>query len=143
MKIENRKFYVLVSLFIYIISLTQTAISSNDLEDKTLSGIAALIMGGLSILGGGVLEWLIWLANPLYFFSIFLFLKSKNSAKIFSIVSTAIALSFATWNEILASESARLGKIDSLGLGYWLWVISMIILAIGIFSRKKDNRHNA
>jgi hypothetical protein len=142
-KIENRKFYVLVSLFIYIISLTQTAISSNDLEDKTLSGIAALIMGGLSILGGGVLEWLIWLANPLYFFSIFLFLKSKNSAKIFSIVSTAIALSFATWNEILASESARLGKIDSLGLGYWLWVISMIILAIGIFSRKKDNRHNA
>jgi hypothetical protein len=142
-KIENRKFYVLVSLIIYIISLTQTAISSNDLEDKTLSGIATLIMGGLSILGGGVLEWLIWLANPLYFFSVFLFLKSKNSAKIFSIVSTAIALSFATWNEILVSESARLGKIDSLGLGYWLWVISMIILAIGIFSREKDNRHNA
>lgn len=143
LKIKSPKIYVIVSLAIFTVSLTQTAISSSEFEDKTLSGIATLVMGGLSVLGGGILEWLIWLANPLYFFSLYLFLKSKNKAKMYSLLSTTIALSFVTWNKILVSESGKLGNIDSLGLGYWLWVSSLAILTIGIFLVEKDNRHYA
>ena len=143
LKIKSPKIYVIVSLVIFTVSLTQTAISSSEFEDKTLSGIATLVMGGLSVLGGGILEWLIWLANPLYFFSLYLFLKSKNKAKIYSLLSTTIALSFVTWNKILVAESGKLGNIDSLGLGYWLWVSSLAILTIGIFLLEKDNRHYA
>ncbi|WP_223151131.1 hypothetical protein, partial [Flavobacterium sp. GP15] len=143
LKIKSPKIYVIVSLAIFTVSLTQTAISSSEFEDKTLSGIATLVMGGLSVLGGGILEWLIWLVNPLYFFSLYLFLKSKNKAKMYSLLSTTIALSFVTWNKILVSESGKLGNIDSLGLGYWLWVSSLAILTIGIFLVEKDNRHYA
>ena len=143
LKIKSPKIYVIVSLAIFTVSLTQTAISSSEFEDKTLSCIATLVMGGLSVLGGGILEWLIWLANPLYFFSLYLFLKSKNKAKMYSLLSTTIALSFVTWNKILVSESGKLGNIDSLGLGYWLWVSSLAILTIGIFLVEKDNRHYA
>jgi uncharacterized membrane protein YhaH (DUF805 family) len=148
LKINNPKIFLLtISLIVYVISLTQTAISSNELEDKTLSGIACLVMGGLAILGGGILEWIIWLANPLYFLSIVLLFNSNKMAKIFSSLATIIALSFTAWKEILVSESGRNGRIDSLDLGYWLWILSLTILTIGIFyiskNTVKQHKHSA
>lgn len=88
-------------------------------------------MGGLAILGGGLLEWIIWLANPLYFLAIiFLFKSNKTSIK-FSVAATILALSFTTWKEILAAENGRTATVESLNLGYWLWVLSLTILSIG------------
>lgn len=134
LKISSSKIYLItVSFIVYIISLTQDALSANFSENKTLLGIEALFAGGLVILGGGLLEWLIWLANPLYFLSILFLFKSDKRAKICSLLATILALSFMTWNEILVSESGHTEKINALGLGYWLWVLSLIILTIGIF----------
>ncbi len=134
METKKSKIYLtIISVSIYLFSLTQTAISSNALEDKTLSGLATLFIGGTVILGGGLLEWLIWLANPLYFLGIYHFFRQNKKAKLFSISASIIALSFSTWNEILVSESGRMGKIDNLNIGYWLWVLSLSIMAIGIF----------
>jgi len=143
---RNPKVYVFASLIVYVISLTQPAISSTELEDKTLSGIATLVMGGLSILGGGIFEWIIWLANPLYFLSVILFFNKKGQAKVLSLVSTTVALSFIAWKKILVSESGRLGEIDSLDLGYWLWTLSLMTLTIGMFLSKNNlesNKHYA
>lgn len=142
MKLSKDKLYLLIlSGIFFTASLTQTAIASADLEDKTLSGFALLIMGGTVILGGATLEWFIWLANPLYFISIFLLLKDDNRARITSTIATLIALSFSTWENILVSESGRTGKIDSLGYGYWTWVIGLFILTAGIiYLQRNKNR---
>ena len=121
-----------ISVIVYIVSLTQTAIVYNDYDgQKTLGSFSALFMGAISFLGGGVLEWLIWLANPLYIFALSLFIGSNRSSILIATVASAIALSFIAWNDILAAENGRRAAIVGLSSGYWLWVSSLLILAIG------------
>jgi hypothetical protein len=135
MKMKKIGVYVLIiSLAVFIISLTQTALTYNDFDgQKTYSSISLLFMGGLAILGGGLLEWFIWLANPLYFLALIFFFKSKEISKKISIVATCLALTFATWKEILTAENGRTSTIETLNCGYWLWTLSLAILTIGIF----------
>ena len=135
---------LLISLTVFIVSLTQTALTYNDLDgQKTHSSLSLLFMGGLAILGGGLLEWFIWLANPLYFLGLILFIKSNKTSKKVSIAAAILALSFTTWKEILAAENGRTASIERLNLGYWLWTLSLTILTIGAFYyfRRLDNNN--
>ena len=63
---------------------------------KTHSSISLLLMGELAILGGGLFEWFIWLANPLYFVGLFLFYKTQKKSIYFSAAATILSLSFPT-----------------------------------------------
>jgi uncharacterized membrane protein len=101
-------------------------------------------MGGIAILGSGLLEWFIWLANPLYVLALIFFFKSNKTSRVVSIVATFLALSFTTWKEILAAENGRTATIESLNLGYWLWVLSLTILSIGTiyYFRQLDNNND-
>jgi hypothetical protein len=55
-----------VSIILFIVSLTLTAINYEDYDKlKSYSSISIFLLGGISILGGGLFEWLIWLANIL------------------------------------------------------------------------------
>ena len=132
-KLNKIKIYVLlISLTVFIVSLTQTALTYNDFDGQKIhSSISLLLMGGLAILGGGLLEFVIWLANPLYFLAIIFLLKSNKTSIKFSIAATILALSFTTWKEILAAENGRKATIENLNLGYWLWVLSLTTLLIG------------
>ncbi len=87
-------------------------------------------MGSLSILGGGLLEWLIWLANPIYFIALVMLANNKRKAMYLSSFATIIALIFSRWTEILASESGQNSEISSFKSGYYLWVISIATLAL-------------
>ena len=145
-KINKIKTYVsLISLTVFIISLTQTALTYNDFDGQKIhSSLSLLFMGGLAILGGGLLEWFIWLANPLYILALIFFFKSNKTSRMVSIVATFLALSFTTWKEILAAENGRTATIESLSLGYWLWVLSLTILSIGTiyYFRQLDNNYD-
>lgn len=88
-------------------------------------------MGGLAILGGGTAEWMVWLANPLYIVAVILLLCSKKSGKKFSVAAAILALWFTTWKEILVAENGRTALIRHLNAGYWLWVLSIIVLSAG------------
>lgn len=124
---------IAISVLLFIASLSQDAIVYNDFDgQKTHASFPLLIMGGLAILGGGLLEWLVWLANPMYLLSIVLFIQNKGNALILSILSTLVGLSFLNWNEILASESGKTAEIESLELGYWLWISSLAALSMGM-----------
>ena len=145
-KLNKIKTYVLlISLTVFIVSLTQTALTYNDFDGQKMhSSISLLFMGGLAILGGGLLEWFIWLANPLYILALIFFFKSNKTSKKFSITATILALSFTTWKEVLAAENGRTATIESLNLGYWLWVLSLTILSIGTvyYFRQLDNNND-
>ncbi len=130
------------------ISLTQVAfINQYGNEIQVHSGISLLVMGPTLILGGGGLEWLTWMANPLAIWVGYRFfiqtkptvLKNLNFKIDYrnvglSIIAAAIAWSFSFWDEVLAAESGTTGKILSFGSGYWLWASSILLLAIGISS---------
>jgi len=76
-KIKN--YFLFLSLLVFIVSLTQKALTYNDFDGQKIhSSVSLLFMGGLAILGGGLLEWIIWLANPFYFLGLFLLFKIKR-----------------------------------------------------------------
>ena len=145
-----RVFVVLLPALIFCVSLTQNAIVYEYKGKQSHSSISVFLMGGTAILGGGLLEWLIWLANPIAFVSCIRFLKETNlqyriepvlripipnpkpSSHWISIIAAATAWSFSFWNEILAAESGTKGKILGFGSGYWLWVSSLIALSFSI-----------
>lgn len=141
---------VLVPAIIFCVSLTQNAIVYEHQGKQTHSSISVFLMGGTAILGGGMLEWFTWLANPIALVSCIRFLKETNyqikiepvlripipnpkpSSHWMSIIAAAIAWSFSFWNEILAAESGSTGQILSFESGYWLWASSFTALSIGI-----------
>ena len=104
--------------------------------------IAHWLVGGISFLGGGIPETFVWSANFWYLLSLF-FTKNKKykEAIIFSIIATLISISFMLWKEVLWSESGSTASILSLEIGYFLWVISMIILLVNsiLLFYKKDS----
>jgi hypothetical protein len=122
-----------VSLFILIISLTQTAIIIDYNGIKPVNSIDYFLMGSTAILGGGLLEWLIWLANPLALFTIIHLAKGNKKALITCVPAIILSCSFIFWKEILGSESGSMAKIISFESGYYLWVCSIVILSLGTF----------
>lgn len=62
---------VSISFGLFLLSLTQTALLCDDFDGlRTYSSINMFLTGGFCILGGGLMEWIIWLANPIYFFAL-------------------------------------------------------------------------
>lgn len=115
-------------------SLSCNAIVFQSIEVKIAqSSINFFLIGSTAILGGGTLEWLIWLANPISLFSIIIFLYNDNNLKKalwLNFIALILSSSFRSWNEILVSESGATGKIISFEKGYYLWVLSILVLFI-------------
>jgi hypothetical protein len=141
---------VLLPALLFCVSLTQNAFIYEYQGKQVPSSISIFLMGGFAILGGGGLEWLTWLANPIAIVSCIRFLNETNpQIKIepilripipnpkpishwLSLIAAAIAWSFSFWNEILAAESGSTGQILGLEYGYWLWVSSLTALSVSI-----------
>lgn len=141
---------VLLPLLIFLTSLTQDGFSYQYIEVEMQKSYLLLLVGGMAFIGGGLFETLIWLANPIALVAMIHFLSESNTVvKIEPVLKTVIpkpeprsywlsalaaviAWSFSFWNEVLASESGKMGEILSLEPGYWLWVSSFTILALGI-----------
>jgi hypothetical protein len=122
---------ITLSLSIFSASLTFDAFSYEYQGVKMMSSLSCFVTGSLSILGGGTLEWFIWLANPLCLISIFCLIMDKNLASKFNFTALILAISFYSWNSVLASESGTSGKILSVELGYFIWLASITVLTIG------------
>lgn len=91
-------------------------------------GLIAFLLGWLNIDFIG----LIWLANPLFLVSLFVFVFSKKVklALILSLLAFILSVSFTQIGEIIKDEAGHIGQITDYLLGYWIWVISQFILLI-------------
>jgi hypothetical protein len=124
---------IIISLAVFFISLTKNAVTINYIEIKTVPSLDYFLMGSTAFLGGGMSEQIIWLANPLSLISIYLLAINKKSAIKLSLSALFLSVSFSSWKEILGAESGATAKIISLEMGYFLWVLSILILTIGTF----------
>lgn len=123
-----------VSLLLFFISLTQNAVKIYyHGESQDSSSISYLLTGSIAFFGGGLLEEIIWLANPLCLYAIIMLQRKDRKAIVLSCIALLLAINFSFWTEILGSESGSLAKILSLELGYFLWLLSIITLTIGTF----------
>jgi hypothetical protein len=133
---DNRKQFALASFAIYLFSLGQDAFVYIDVDVlKNYSSTSVLFMGGLAILGGGLCEFIIWLANPFYFIALLLLWLNNKVSVIIALISFLISLSFVMWSHILVSENGRMGTIQHLKSGYWFWCLSIFVLYLSA------NRH--
>ncbi|WP_379964215.1 hypothetical protein [Epilithonimonas sp. UC225_85] len=125
---KKYKFQVLI-IVIFIISLFFNAIIVSDYNGSIkYNGGELLLSGFFAFLGGGIFETIIWTANPLFLNSIIFSRKYPQIAILFSILSFGLSLSFLFWNEILVSENGRMGKIIEFNFGYWIWIMSILLL---------------
>ncbi|AWA30994.1 hypothetical protein HYN48_13390 [Flavobacterium magnum] len=122
---------IFFSLSIFIISLTQSAFKAEFNNSNHMESLHCFLMGSIAFLGGGLLEEIIWMANPIALLSIFLLLKGNKNALTFAFIAFVIALSFSLWKKVLKSESGSQMQIISLEEGYYLWILSIAILLIG------------
>jgi hypothetical protein len=128
----------LAAFLSYIISFflpAFTILYLNKLE--VTKGFEAFLMGALAILGGGTLEWIIWLANPLALLC-FVQCVNRNRKSIYTgIFATILASSFFFWQKILASESGHTSHIESKNAGYFLWLFAILLCTINSFMHNK------
>ncbi len=123
-------------------SLTQPAffIDRQDDPNAYTNSLILLLMGWMSLLGGAILPFVIWLANPLYIISIIFAIKKKSTGLYLSIGATLLSFIFSLLDTIMTSESGNSSVITVRGLGFKLWFASFIILTVGLlFNRILEN----
>ncbi|MGV3586233.1 MAG: hypothetical protein ACO1OF_04455 [Adhaeribacter sp.] len=128
-----QKVTIILSLTLLIMSLTQPAFYIDWEENPAAWADSWLLFffGWTFPLGGAIIPFLIWCANPIYIASVITTIKGKTVGFYLSILSTLIAFSFSQLDSIIASESGRHSTITSLELGYKFWLGSFIVMAIG------------
>ena len=124
---------IVLSLTILIVSLTQPAFYLDRDENPAAWADSWLLffLGWTFPLGGAIIPFLIWCANPIYILSIILTLKGKKIGFYLSLLASIIAFSFSQLETIIASESGKESTIKSLELGYKLWLTSILVLCLG------------
>lgn len=132
MKRKVKIITLVISISLLIISFTQNAVVVNRTSPEPQSSFLYFLMGATAILGGGLFEWIVWLANPLSLITILNLWKDRKTAIITSIFATILSGSFFFWKELLVSESGRMARIISFETGYYLWFLSILILNLGV-----------
>lgn len=122
---------VIMSIVLYILSMFFTPFYvANPKADIYSSSFFMLLAGWMAILGGGLIPTIIWLANPLYFFGGFLILNKEKVGVILIGLSVILALYFTTLDSIMDGESGATTAIIKLGVGFYFWISSFIVLFI-------------
>lgn len=126
---KTQKIFLYISIGLYIISLTQKSYCTTGVCEY-FSGLLSLIFGwiGIFMLHAPALPWL---ANPILIIAWMIFKKKPKASLILSIISFLLMLSFLFFDEIIDNEAPTTAKITSYGLGYWLWVLSSLLLVVG------------
>ncbi len=115
--------FLITALFLFSLSLNAFC-TSND----CIVGVNAFIMGSFGFLMFGA--DLMWLANPFFIVALILLFCGSKFSKYFSIISFCFSVGFLFFNQIIVNEAGDYYEIVSLGMGYWLWLLSSLLLFI-------------
>ena len=118
--LSARRAIITISLFIYAVCLSMDSICTTDgCSNWPAWGI---LLFGWIVMFSSFANFL-WIANPLYFFSLIYFYKERIArAVILSFVSFIFGLSFVWCKYILVNESGYLSIITGTEVGYWVWI---------------------
>jgi len=139
------KIILVLSLILFLISLTQPAFFIDRKEDPNAysNGFVLFLLGWMSFLGGAFIPFVIWLANPFFFLSIYFTIRKKSVGCITALSSTCLAIVFSQLTTVMTSESGSSSMITGFGLGFKLWLSSFVVLTIGLLTHfflfKKNN----
>lgn len=117
------------SLIILGISLASPTYCTNVKCSESFSGLIDLLFGWFAALFMGS-TYAAWFANPFFITAIFINKKAPVLSLIFSVIALSIACTFLKGGTVWLNEAGHKGYITKLHIGYWLWISSMVIMAI-------------
>lgn len=125
-----------LSLALYAISLVLPPFRGTD----GLLGIQALQLGWIGVLPITYIG-LAWLANPLYFLTLILY-KVKTKFRV-SLATLTLIFSLFTFliEEIPVDEGGR-SDFVSVGIGFFVWFLSFVVLFIHTYLQLKPKLKN-
>lgn len=142
----------------WMLSLVSYAISfllpvygvANSIELHWGEGIGMALMGGLTIMLGyhvsEFVQFLIWLANPMYIQLMLVvahnYSRNKDflptlGQKLWAVTCVLLASWFFFGGQIITSESGAVNEVTSFRLGYWMWWAAMVLLAAALLLQEK------
>lgn len=110
------------SLMVFLVGILGILTELGALMSCVLEGT-----GGLKDPVGATFSWL---ANPFLFISMIVFAFRKKAALVSSIISTLLVLYFLLFSRVI-DDAGHYNKVTALGLGYWLWLSSSLVILIG------------
>lgn len=135
-------FYIL-SILIYIVSLTMPIYSTAGFEDveNYWEGAYLLLIGIFGVFIGVYA----WLANPLFLGVAIIFWTTDYRKRMlfFSVLAILLSLSFLLNDTILVNEAGHYKAIAERRCGYWLWVSSMVLMAVANYLRMIEAKQSS
>ena len=122
------KIITVVSIIVFAVSLTQNGYYISGENPKAWSpAFYSLLLGPIGLFAG-IFEWL---ANPVLAAAwVFSFAGKNKIALLLGSLASALMLAFLFRQTIIASEAPTYANIIGYGAGYWLWVISGILVVV-------------
>jgi hypothetical protein len=138
------KYLWIVSLSLYVLAFFLPVYATSKGPAEFGQGFGMLILGWIQAFTEKGLA-LAWFANPLFIVALCTTKKSPTTSILFAAFSILTALCFLKGGKIcLTSDAIHYGYLTQIGIGYWVWLGSMIvILGASIFEiieRKKNLR---
>jgi hypothetical protein len=120
---------VLASIALFVVCLTQDGFYIEGPNPRAwASGFYLFLLGWLGLLSGTIA----WFANPLLISAWVLFwLRRYWIALALGVAALFCALSFLNVDTVVVSEAPTFAKVTGYGLGYWLWIASMMVITLG------------
>ena len=118
--------HIWLSLALYIACLFFDAYYLGVTREPNTS-LNILLIGWMGFLMGNFC----WFANMIYFAAIVLSFLREKANLIVAAAALLLALIFLFYKQIPVSEAPTYEVITGYGLGYFLWVLSMLVLLVG------------
>lgn len=112
-----------------MLSLTQDTFCTDSSCNGNWDGTYVLILGAFGFFASPA--GVTWLANPCILASWILFKKFPKRSFILSLIAIAFSVSFLLFSRVVKDESGDFKQITAYKTGYWLWLSSMAVMAIG------------
>ena len=124
---KRKRLFVWISVALFVLTLTQPAFFQERRDDTTVAAWLCLLLGGPGVLLG----YIEWLANPILFYCWYATYRGRLfQAGLCALVATFFAATFLARSHmnwpLYERESSP--KILSYGLGYWLWLLSALVM---------------
>ncbi len=138
---KKYNFYFIISLSLFLLSLTQETFCTSSSCHKSSGGLSVLIMGligNIFLMGISSTAIFTWIANPLLFLSWITKKSNMKQSLTFSIFSFIFSFSFLFFDKIMMDESGSLRKIHGYRIGYFLWLLSTFTMMLGNLINYKE-----
>lgn len=123
------RFALIASVVVFVVCLQNDGYYIEGPQPRAWADAWALLLLGWIGIGSGTIAWL---ANPALFLAwVFSLNKRPVPSLLSAIVALAFMVSFLVQQTVVTSEASTYSRIAGYGTGFWLWVVSAALQAVG------------